>query len=247
MATWKVIGAACAGAALVVLSFAPTNVGPAVAVAWVPLLVLAPRLTWKQRLLAGWLMGTLYQAGLFRWIPFTTREMSGMPLAAGLGALFGFALWHGLMCGVFLALADPARRSAERLRPGLGLLALGILFAAVEWCWPILFPWALGHALWRIPQIASLLAWTGTPGLSCLAVLVSACLAHLAATRQWRGVWYGAGGVAVLMGLGFGWWWHADAAPTRRTLSVGVLQMNYTLEEKKHANRNMRKKLFQRF
>ncbi|MEC9072664.1 MAG: hypothetical protein VX938_09810, partial [Myxococcota bacterium] len=240
------IGAACAGAALVVLSFAPTNIGPAVLLAWTPLLALAPKLTWRQRLVAGWLMGTLYQAGLFRWIPFTTREMSGLPLAAGLGALLGFALWHGLMSGVSLALCEPARRSAERIRPGLGLLGIAVVFTAVEWAWPILFPWALGHALWQIPQIASLLAWTGTPGLSCLAVLSSACLAHMVLTRHWRGAGYGLTGIALLVGLAGGWWWHVESTPVRRTLNVGVLQMNYTLEEKKRANLATRQKLFKR-
>ena len=120
--------AALLGAACVVCALPNVGWGWPIVIAWTPLLRLGPRMTWKQRLLSGWLMGFLYQAVLFRWIVFTAREMSGLPEAVGLLLLALFAGWHGLMCGVSLALAEPARRAAERLTTGAGPVAVATVF-----------------------------------------------------------------------------------------------------------------------
>ena len=228
-------------------AFPTIGFAPLVLVAWIPLLRLAPDMSWRRRLVWGWVMGALYQAGLFRWIVFTMREMSGLPTAVGLGGLGAFSLWHGLMAGVFLCLAEPARRSAVRIHPGLGPLAVAAVYAATEWVWPILFPWGLGQAFWQVGPLASLMAWTGVPGLSFLVISVSSALAELWRENRARQLIPTAIAVITLLGLGFGWWLHVHTTEPRRTLSVAALQMNYTLDEKRHANLAMRGRLFRRF
>jgi apolipoprotein N-acyltransferase len=49
------------------------------------------------------------------------------------------------------------------------------------------------------------------------------------------------------MALAAGWSWHLDATPPRRVLRVGAIQMGYTLEEKRGATLERRRRLFERF
>lgn len=239
--------AALFGAVAVILAFPTFGWAVPVLVAWTPLLVLARDSTWKQRLLFGWLMGFVYQAVIFRWIVFTAREMSGLPTAAGVGLLILFGLWHGLMCGVFLALSEPARRAVSARNVALEPLVIAALYASVEWCWPILFPWGLGHAFWEVGTVSSLLAWTGVPGLSFGVMVVAASLALYRSTGAWRDLRAGAATLTVLLALSAGWSMHIQSTAPRRTLKVGALQMGYTLDEKKGATLERRKRLAKRF
>lgn len=239
--------AALFGALAVLLAFPTVGwVLPAL-VAWTPLLVLSRDSTWKERLLYGWLMGFAYQVVIFRWIIFTAREMSGLPTVAGVGLLILFGLWHGLMCGVFLALSEPARRAISSTSVSLEPLVIAALYAAIEWLWPVLFPWGLGHAFWQTGSVSSLMAWTGVPGLSFGVMVFAASLALYRGTRAVGDLRAGAVTLAVLLGLSVGWSMHIHGTTPRRTLRVGALQMNYTLEEKKGATLERRRRLAGRF
>jgi apolipoprotein N-acyltransferase len=232
--------AALLGAACVILALPTVGLVWPIAFAFAPLLYLAPHTRPRRRFLLGWLMGFVFQAVLFRWIVFTLREMSGLPEGVGLLALAAFALWHGLAVGVFFALAEPLRRAAARRHPGLGPLAVAALWTAVEWLWPCLFPWYLGQAAWRVPQLASVMGLTGAPGLSFLAVAASALLVDLARHRRLRPLVPLA--AASLALVAFGLWHHArlDATPLRRVLKVAVLQPAPSLAEKKDGGLTVR-------
>ena len=238
--------AALAGALLVILAYPTISWAPLMVFAWTPLLVACrpaeglAGLTWRQRLLAGWLMGFVARAVLFRWIAFSLAELSGLPPVVGWSAVAIFALWHGLWFGLFLAIAEPVRRAGDALRPGLGLLAVPVAFVAVEWVCPTLFNLPLGAALWEVPPVSAISALTGAQGTSFVCVGLSAVLAELWCTKG-----QGAGvplrrrlaptlvAVAVLLGFGLAWWGAHQASEPRRVLRVGVLQVNWTLEEKK--------------
>ena len=85
-------------------------------------------------------------------------------------------------------------------------------------------------------------AITGVEGLSLVVMLVSAALADLAVDRRARGQLVPALALATLITLaGVGWWWHVNATPPTRVLNVAALQLNYSLEEKKHANTRQRR------
>ncbi len=214
---------------------------------WAPLLVLARDLrTFKQRLLAGWLAGALYEGILFRWVAFTMEQMSGLPPWAAAGCLVAYALWHGLQAGVFLALAEPLRLRAARTHPGLGPLTVGATFAITQWVWPYLFPWSLGHALWQWGPGASIAALGGVPLMAAANVTVNALMAEAWLERTWRPLAPGAAALALVFGFGFGWSAHVESAPITRTLRVAVVQMNYSLEEKKGANPTMRARFLDR-
>ena len=239
---------------------------PVACVAFVPLLlVVRPaalpaeasrrrRRPWRRRLLIGWLAGLVAYLVLFRWLGFTLSVMTNFPSWVHVLAVVAYAAWHGLMFGVWMAVAEPCRRELERRAPGAGPLALAATFVAVEWLWPMLFPWSLGHALWQVPPVAGLMAVTGVAGPAFLVVAINGWVADAAfgrlapATRATpRTTRLVPITVASLLAVGSVWWALAATAEPERVLRLGVMQPNYTLAEKKRANLRMREALFQRF
>ncbi len=243
----RVAAAALVGAGLVIAAFPTVHLAFPVLLAWVPLLTLARRLGWKGRLVAGWLMGFSYQLVIFRWIDFTLEVMTNLPGWVHVVAWVLFALWHGLMGGVFLALAEPARRAAARRWPGAAPLAVAAVYVSIEALWPFLFPWTLGHAFWQVGPLASMMALTGAPGLSFVVLALSALAADAWSRRRqvaWRPT---AVVVGLLLAFSVGWWIRLEAGTPRRTLRVAVLQPNYTLAEKRRPSVQTRSKLLVRF
>lgn len=233
--------AALIGAACVIVAMPTVGLVWPMAIAFVPLLLVTRGVSTKRRLLLGWLMGTVCQAVLFRWIVFTLREMSGLHPSIGLLALLLFALWHGLALGVFFALAEPVRLAVGKRHPGLALVAMAALWTSIEWLWPNLFPWYFGQAFWRVPELSSLMALTGAPGLSFVAVAASLLLTELVATRRLRPLLPLAALCLALLGYSF--WHHArlESTPPRRVLKVAVLQPAPSLEEKKDGGFTVRR------
>ncbi|MGB0588560.1 MAG: apolipoprotein N-acyltransferase [Myxococcota bacterium] len=233
--------AALVGAIIVILAYPTVGWALLMPVAWAPLLIAARTLTGRQRLIAGWAMGFVALAVLFRWIAFSLQELSGLPPAVGWTAVALFALWHGLWYGLFLWIAEPVRCAGEALRPGLGLLAVPSAFAAVEWVCPTLFNLALGSALWELPPVSAVAALAGGQGLSFVCVACSALVAEAWCSRGSHDSTASLGrrlmptGVVLLVLLGFGvsWWGAHQVVEPRRVMKVGVLQINWTLEEKK--------------
>lgn len=232
--------AALFGAACVVVSLPTVGwVWPIVA-AFAPLLMVARRAGGRRRLLLGWLMGALYQALLFRWIVFTLREMSGLPPVVGALALLLFALWHGLAVGLFLLWAEPVRLAVARRVPALAPLAVALLWTGLEWVWPDLFPWYLGQTFWRVPQLSSVMALTGAPGLSFVVVAGSVLLAELLLERRWRPLVPLSLVTAGLVLFGVAHHARLEAAPPRRVLRVAVIQPSPSLADKKDGGYRVR-------
>ena len=241
-------GAAVLAAAFVIGSMPTTELAPLAFVGLAPVLVaMRTRSRW-QRLRLGWLAGLLVELALFRWIPFTMTEMTSLGGPVTLAMLAAYAAWHGLRFGVFLALAEPVRRGVVARRPSLGALAVGLTWVAVDWAWPVIFPWALGHAVWELPGAGELLALQGVPLLSWVVVTIAASLAELWVGRRDRRALRRTAvalvaflaatlGPAALLAPG-------EAAPSVR---VAIVQPNYTLAEKKHATAERRRQLLDRF
>jgi len=228
-----------------------------VLLAWSPLLAVfrlhgADR--WKRRFMWGWLMGFGYQAVTFRWVHWTMAEMTNLPPAATITGMVLFWAWHGLNCAMFGALVEPVRRTAEGRLAGSGPVAIGVLWVTIEWAFPYIFPWTLGHAFWDVPALASIQALAGAPGISFVIVTLAAWAAdHW--LRSVRGVdrptgrraaLWTASTVAPLVLFGAIWSITIDSTEPRRTLNVGVIQANYTIEEKKNPTYRVRMGLFSR-
>ncbi len=240
--------AAAFGALAVVLAFPTADLVFPIWVAWTPLLVVARRLgSWRGRLVAGWALGFGYNAVLFWFIVPTLREMSGLPDAVGAGAVVLYALWHGLMSGAFLALAEPVRRAVASRGAGLAAVAVAVLFTAVEWVWPVLGPWSLGHAVAQTAPLGAMQALTGAPGLTLTVMLVAAGLAEAWEARSVRPLGPGLAVAGVLVLSAAAWSQAVQRTDVRRTLRVALVQMNYTLDEKGHLTTEVQRGLMDRF
>ncbi|TNF30090.1 MAG: apolipoprotein N-acyltransferase [Deltaproteobacteria bacterium] len=229
------LGAALFGGLMVHAAIPTLNLAVTALFAWVPALYLARALPWRRRLRLGWLLGFCADAITFAFISFTMEHMTSLPAAAGAGLVVLYAAWHGLLGGIFLALAEPARRAAESRLRGAGPVAVALTYAAVDWLWPQVFPLSIGHSFWQVGPVASVAALTGVPGLAFLVLLVNASLADLWRTRRPRRLLLSGAVLVALLGFGVGWYAHVHAVTPSRVLRVAVLQPNYTLEEKKRA------------
>lgn len=236
---------ALASAVLFALAFPTTELSPLAFVALTPLLALVRTRTRWQRLRAGWLVGFVVELVLFRWIPFTMTEMTSIagPLTLGMWGLY--ALWHGLRLGLFALVAEPLRRAVAARSPALSSVAVALCYVVVEWAFPVIFPWALGHAVWELPGAGAVLALQGVPLLTFCVALVNAGLADAFALRAEprRRALLGAA-IALLVVLAPAFVLAPEASG--RTLRAAILQPNYTLAEKKHADVAMRRQLLDR-
>ncbi len=235
---WRFWWPAVASAALAILAFPPFDVWPLAFVAWVPLLAWLPRVqpSPRQAFQAGWLAGTLLHLVFYWWLVHTMQAMSGFPwilalilhliYAAVMGLHQGLALWL-VRALVPVAAVGPVRALGRAL-------AMGAIWAAVEFAVPYLFPWYQGNAFFRVPILEQVADIVGIPGVSLLCLAVSSLLAQALAAKPVR--WPLLAPVALILALwlGYGAWRIAqvDAAPVQKTLRTLVVQGNATLHEK---------------
>ncbi len=229
---------ALASAVLSALAFEPFGLWPLALVAWVPLLhwLAVAKPTAKQAFQAGWVAGTLLHVVFYWWLVHTMQAMSGFPwilalllhaiFAAAMGVHQGLALWlvRGL---VATAPATPLRATGRAL-------AIGTIWACVEFAVPYLFPWYQGNALFRVPILSQTADIVGIPGVSMLCLAIASLVAQALAVRPVR--WPLLAPVALILAawLGYGAWRIAavDVAPVQKTLRTLVVQGNATLQEK---------------
>ena len=131
--------------------------------------------------------------------------MTPLPPWAQLLATAGYACWHGLVSGVFLALSEPVRRFWADTWASSGPVGIAVLYVALEWAWPALFPWGIGHAFWEVSAIASVMALTGVPGVSLLVMVVNGLLATVIQTRRLDGLRWGLAVIVPLIVFGGVW------------------------------------------
>lgn len=233
-------GLAAGGASGIVawLAYPSAGLWPLALVAYVPLLAAIElrRPSARQAALWGWLTGTLLHLGVFGFLAYTMEHMSRMPPPLAWAVLLIHALVMGLHQAIFAALVqwtstsgtDGAWRAIRRATE------VALLFAAVEFAVPYLFPWYLASAFYANPlwmQPADLL---GVAGVSLLAMAVNALVAQAVVRPRLR-VRLGAATAAVLVvWAGYGLWRMAqvDAAPVQRTLKTLIVQGNATVAEK---------------
>lgn len=245
-------------AVLLVLAFPTTEVGPLALLALVPLLVAVRTRSRWQRFRMGWLFGFAVELALFRWIPFTMTEMTSIAGPLTWLMAVAYALWHGLRFALFLTLAEPVWRAVSSRAAWLAPVAVALLYMVVEWLWPVIFPWALGHALWQAPGAGALLALQGVPLLTFVVALVNAGLAELWLHRRElqrapdpASLSAGRAPLSVLVTLVIVFVPAFALSPSESdraedTIRVAIVQPNFTLAEKKKANMTTRKLLLDR-
>jgi len=137
----------------------------------------------KRNLLLSWLFSTLALALIFRWVVGTIALYSNIPgpisfalLLVGAGLIFGW---------IYI----PAWMSVMPLRRWFGAWWVALfpcVLVATEFVvsWVMIFPWQMGVAHYRVPEVFQLASVTGVWGVSWLVAFVNAGLAEVMYSRQ---------------------------------------------------------------
>jgi apolipoprotein N-acyltransferase len=149
-----------------------------------------------------WLLGGLVTVGIwFHWLPQVAARHLDVSLPTALLVTALAVVWDAFRFGVFgflIAVIGPRGRGSA--------LAWPALWVALEWPWPHLFPWRLGHFQLGCLSVCQIGELTGVCGVSFL-VLWGAAAAALA-WREPRQAGPGAAAFLVVLAicLSWGWW-----------------------------------------
>lgn len=215
------------GAALSAV-FLDFRLWPLAWIALVPLFFYSPRAaSVRSAAFAGWAFGLAANVPAFAWLVETIHRFGGFPLAI---ALFFYAALSAYSAAQFAIVAAALRWAGPRAP----LLLAPALWSAVEFLYPNLFPWRLGHSQRDLTWLIQIGDLTGPYGLGFVIAWFAAALARppLAARRLAPPL------VATLALVAYGAWRsHAvesilAGAPR---VAVGIVQGNLALDEKRHA------------
>lgn len=161
-----------AGAGLAtVLAFPPIEIIPLVLVAGVLLAALVQRSDgFRDGFKWGFVASLVIMWGGFYWVVYVLHEFGHLPWAAAAALYLAFCGLGALNFPLFVGLGAFLGRRLRDSRPGLRLawLTFGLpaLFVTLEYLVPKLFPWYVGHALYRQVWLTQIVELTGSPVLS---------------------------------------------------------------------------------
>ncbi|HSQ01274.1 MAG TPA: apolipoprotein N-acyltransferase [Candidatus Dormibacteraeota bacterium] len=228
LSRWQIIVAPLVTGALVAAPWLDFSFFPVAWVAFVPLLWALGRATSRRESLRlGLLAGLATNVPAFYWLVYTIHVFGGFPYPL---ALFFYACLSLYSAMQFVLFAW----GFQRLRFGpLGLFA-PVLWVALEFLFPNLFPWRMANSQLEMPLLMQSGDLTGPYLLSFVMVWVSAGIAlALSARRRFAPLAAALAAAAALIVYGL---WRMpvvqaaiDAAPTVR---VGLVQGNIGIHEK---------------
>jgi apolipoprotein N-acyltransferase len=133
--------------------------------------------SWRRSLLWGWLAGFLTHVLGFFWLVYTIRVFGGFPYAISVLVFLLYAALQGLQMALFAVLVT---------RMGLGPLSVfpALFWVAIEFWFPLLFPWYLANS--QVPLLSFIQSadLVGPYGASFLVMWFNA--AAFEAFRSWR-------------------------------------------------------------
>ncbi|MCE3239701.1 MAG: lnt [Deltaproteobacteria bacterium] len=109
-------------------------------ISFVPLFwVIGKAETWRRAVLYGWLMGTVAHLLGFHWLVYTINVFGGFPYPISSLVFLIYAILQGLQMALFALLVR---------RFGFGPLQIlpGVFWVALEFWFPLLFPWYLANS-----------------------------------------------------------------------------------------------------
>lgn len=219
-----------AGGALLAVPFIDFALYPVAWVALVPLLWrLAQVRTYREAVIAGVAAGMAGLVPAFWWLTYTIRVFGGFPAPI---ALFFYLCLSLYGAGMFTLFALGVRRA------GFGLLGVNVpvVWVALEFLYPNLFPWRVGHTQFHLPVVTQIGDLTGPYGLSFVMVWFGAGLTlFLRSRRDWHALAASMAAVMVVIVYGLARMpaiqAAIDAAPVVR---VGMVQANVSITEKEN-------------
>ncbi len=232
---WWRLALAVASGCLIFLSFPDYDLWPLGWVALLPLFVAIEGVRTRRALLLGTVVGFVATLGGFTWIVYLLREFGHLSNAVSIPLFVVGAFVLGSQYGLFAALTTSLRR-----RTGFSVaLVAPVVFVAVEFAFPLLFPWYYGNGQYAVPLVTQIADLTGVLGVSGLLVATQAALYAFGAALlrraplPWRSVLVAAGLVAATLGYGALRIVQTDAAAAAAPrLRIGMVEANVGIWEK---------------
>jgi len=218
----------------------PLSAYPLQWVVWAPLYLMLRHQSTKRSFLLGWLSGVGLNLAGFYWIVHTIVVFSNLPIAVAIPVLFLFAAYGGLPFGLFGILLPKLQ---ARFGPWSILLA-PVGWVAIEFVFPLIFPFHQGDFQYRWLAILQVGTLTGVYGISYLVIASNVALAEVisayrnATTRPWAptailatlmlaGTLYGSARIDRLQ----------TAMEEHPQLKVGLIQGNFGVQDRRALTR----------
>jgi apolipoprotein N-acyltransferase len=203
--------------------------------------------SFKKSFLLGFVASFTVMVGGFYWVTYVIHEFGYLPWWLAFTVFLCFCGFGALNFPIFFSLAsylnqrlNPSKRSTLFWALWFSLF-LPALFAVVEYFFPKIFPWYLGHCLYKATYVTQVVEITGSLFLSFLIYSLGSALGLIVfspiklSRRPWE---------ALLIPLSlWGWAFYfsqqriAHPPETGRTLKVALIQANIGSLEKVEAER----------
>ena len=150
-----------------------SNIWPFAFIGLVPFLFALEGATAKRGFWLGWLTGFVTNMGGFWWISHVLENFGGLHPAIAWAIAALNAAYQGLQFAIFGWLF-------ARLSPPSGqrhsIFRVAMLFTAVEFVFPMIFPWFYANSQYRFLPMTQLAEITGVMGVTFVLVLFNATL-----------------------------------------------------------------------
>ena len=158
-----------AASVLIVLGFVGFGLYPLTWIALVPALLAIRGQPARHALGYGAAVGLVANLGGYYWIAHMLAEFGGFPRPLAWLGLVLLCLYHS---GAFALLLWSVRRAEEDLAL-TPLWALTVAYPAIEWAYPLIFPYSIGASQYRFTALTQVVELTGLLGLTALVGLVN--------------------------------------------------------------------------
>ena len=175
---WILYGAAAASGLTIAACFLRFQLFPLAWVAFVPLLWALRKVADRRTAIKiGLMAGLTTNLPAFYWLVYTIHVFGGFPYAL---AVFFYVALTLFTTQQFVLFALAVRRCG----PGPLGLSAPLLWVSLEFLFPNLFPWRMGHCQWQVPTLLQIGDLTGPYGLSFVMLWVASGLALLLETPR---------------------------------------------------------------
>lgn len=231
MPPWRAFAAPFCGGLLVAAPWLDFSLYPLAWVAFAPLCwSFARARDGREALWLGLVAGMAANVPAFFWLVYTMQVFGGFPLPIALIFYTCLSLYSASQLVLF---------AVAFRRTGFGPLALAapVLWVALEFLFPNLFPWRMANSQLEAPLLMQVGDVTGPYGLSFVLVWFAAALVRAAVPpRRYAGTL--AAVLAALVLVAYGSWRSAaieSAIAAAPRLRVGLVQGNVGIREKGNA------------
>ncbi len=176
----------------------------------VPLMLAVEDTTPRQAFWLGWLAGTVTNYGGFHWISGMLEDFGGFPSwLAQVGTVLLNA-YQGLAVAIICSLWVRLRPTDEHGNPqSMSILRVAMIYTAVEFLFPMIFPWFFGNSQYRTLAAIQIADIVGVPGITFVMVAFNAALyrtlrrfTHEDRSTPWSAILVGVGLTVVTLGYG---------------------------------------------